>query len=105
LKKDLDVYLRQFKDEEYIFPSRQGVNVPMSAKRVYQILKNAAEKCKLDNIGTHSMRKTFGYFHYKSFRDIVELMLILNHREQNTTLRYIGIEQDQIDKHMKKFGL
>jgi integrase len=105
LKKDLDNYLRQFKDEDYIFPSRQGVNVPMSAKRVYQILKSAATKCKLDNIGTHSMRKTFGYFHYKNFRDIGELMLILNHREQHTTLRYIGIEQDQIDKHMKKFGL
>jgi integrase len=105
LKKDLNDYLKSFKDEEYIFPSRQGVNVPISAKRVYQILKSAARKCKLDNIGTHSMRKTFGYFHYQAFRDVAQLMLIFNHDDQRTTLRYIGIEQDQIDASMKKFGL
>ena len=90
LKKDLEIYLRQFKDDDYIFPSRQGSNIPMSAKRVYQILKSVAAKCKLDNIGTHSMRKTFGYFHYKSFKDIGELMLILNHRRfSNITIPHL----------------
>lgn len=105
LQKDLKEYLKQFRDEQYIFPSRQGSNTPMSRKRVYQILKKAARHCKLDNIGTHSMRKTFGYFHYQAFRDVAQLMLIFNHDDQRTTLRYIGIEQDQIDASMKKFGL
>jgi integrase len=105
LKKDLSDYLKQFKDDDFIFPSRQGRNVPISAKRVYQILKSTALKCNLVNIGTHSMRKTFGYFHYQAFRDVAQLMLLFNHDDQRTTLRYIGIEQDHIDDSMRKFGL
>jgi integrase len=105
LQKDLKNYLKKFKDDDYIFPSRQGRNIPISPKRVYQILKRAANICNLDNIGTHSMRKTFGYFHYQAFKDVAQLMLIFNHDDQRTTLRYIGIEQDQIDASMRKFGL
>jgi integrase len=105
LQKDLKEYLKKYSDDDYIFQSRQGKNIPLSPKRVYQILRRAAQKCNLDNIGTHSMRKTFGYFHYQAFRDVAQLMLIFNHDEQRTTLRYIGIEQDQIDESMKKFGL
>jgi integrase len=105
LQKDLKEYLKSYRDDDFIFPSRQGQNIPLSPKRVYQILKRAAKKCGLDNIGTHSMRKTFGYFHYQAFRDVAQLMLIFNHDDQRTTLRYIGIEQDQIDASMKKFGL
>jgi integrase len=105
LQKELKEYLKNFKDDDYIFRSRQGKNVPLSPKRVYQIMKLAAEKCGLDNIGTHSMRKTFGYWHYDEFKDVAQLMLIFNHDNQRTTLRYIGIEQDQIDASMKKFGL
>jgi integrase len=105
LQRDLREYLKQYRDDDYIFQSRQGKNIPISPKRVYQILKRAASKCNLDNIGTHSMRKTFGYFHYQAFRDVAQLMMIFNHDDQRTTLRYIGIEQDQIDASMKKFGL
>jgi integrase len=105
LKKDLVEYLKDFEDDEYIFPSRQGKNSHISPKRVYQFLRTAANKCKLENIGTHSMRKTFGYFHYKIYKDVAMLMIIFNHDDQATTLRYIGIEQDMINDSMKKFGL
>lgn len=105
LKIELKEYLKQFEDDDYIFPSRQGKNSPLSTKRVYQILKTVAQKCKLDNIGTHSMRKTFAYFHYQSFKDTELLKKILNHSDQKITSRYIGIDQDLIDATMKKFGL
>jgi integrase len=105
LKSELSEYLKSFKDEDYIFPRRYSENKPISAKRVYQIMKKVANICGLDNIGTHSMRKTFGYHHYKAFRDVAQLMIIFNHDDQSTTLRYIGIEQDTIDNSMKKFGL
>jgi integrase len=104
LKKDLIEYLKEFKDDEYIFPSRQGKS-HISPKRVYQFLRMAAKKCKLENIGTHSMRKTFGYFHYKAYKDVAMLMIIFNHDDQTTTLRYIGIEQDMVNESLKKFGL
>ena len=58
-----------------------------------------------ENIGTHSMRKTFGYHHYKQFKDVALLQKIFNHSSQQITLRYIGIEQDQIDYSYNNFVL
>ena len=43
------------------------------------------------------MRKTFGYHHYQKFKDIAMLQKIFNHSTPQVTLRYIGIDQDQID--------
>lgn len=57
------------------------------------------------SIGTHSMRKTFGYHHYQQFRDIALLQKIFNHSSQLITLRYIGIDQEQIDYTYNNFVL
>ena len=51
------------------------------------------------------MRKTFGYHHYKQFKDVVILQKIFNHSSPQITLRYIGIEQDQIDYSYSNFIL
>lgn len=48
-------------------------------------------------IGTHTLRKTFGYHAYKNGVDISLLMKLFNHSSQEITLRYIGITQDQLD--------
>lgn len=45
--------------------------------RVYQIYADVAEKLGRDDIGTHTLRKTFGYHYYKKTRDIATLMFIL----------------------------
>lgn len=40
----------------------------------YYLIRDACEKAGLqEKIGTHSMRKTFGYHHYKQFKDVVIL--------------------------------
>lgn len=57
------------------------------------------------HIGTHTMRKTFGYHHYKKFRDLALLQKIFNHSNPQVTLRYIGIEQDQIEDSYTNFVL
>lgn len=51
-------------DDDYLFQSRKGVNSPISRIQAYRILNNAAHKIGLDEIGTHTLRKTFGYWHY-----------------------------------------
>ncbi len=72
----------------------------------YYTIKDACNQAKLeDKFGTHTMRKTFGYHHYKKFRDIAMLQKIFNHSSPLITLRYIGIEQDQIDKSYTNFIL
>ena len=56
-----------------------------------------------DGIRTHT--KTFGYWHYKHFKNIVELQTILNHSTPIITLNYIGITAEQIENNMKNFSL
>ncbi|MBP5615545.1 MAG: tyrosine-type recombinase/integrase, partial [Alphaproteobacteria bacterium] len=57
------------------------------------------------NFGTHTLRKTFGYHFYRQFNDIVMLQKILNHSHPAITLRYIGIEQDEINNSYHQFVL
>ena len=72
----------------------------------YHIIKNACNKAGLEeNIGTHTLRKTFGYHHYKKYKDVALLQKIFNHSSPIITLRYIGIEQDQIDESYANFIL
>ncbi|MCQ9844315.1 site-specific integrase, partial [Staphylococcus aureus] len=52
----------------------------------------------LSEIGTHSMRKTFGYHYYKQTKDVALLMAVFNHSSQYITLRYIGINQDVMNE-------
>lgn len=72
----------------------------------YYIIRNACEEAGLqERVGTHTMRKTFGYHHYQKFKDVAMLQKIFNHSSPQITLRYIGIEQDQIDESYSNFIL
>ena len=72
----------------------------------YGIIKSACKEAGIEeHIGTHTLRKTFGYHHYKKFQDVAMLQKIFNHSSPQITLRYIGIEQDQIDKSYTDFVL
>lgn len=100
----LNQYLETRKDDEYLFKSRQG-NKAITRARAYQILRQAGNYFGLENIGTHTMRKTFGYWYYKNYSDIVGLMKILNHSSEAITKRYIGIEQEELNRKQKNFKL
>jgi integrase len=85
------------KSDDFIFQSRKGVNQPITRVQAWQILNDAAKRAKLDiNIGTHTLRKTFGYWAYKQGIDITLLQKVFNHSAPSITLRYIGITQDDI---------
>lgn len=73
--------------------------------QVYRTLNEAVSELGINvNIGTHSMRKTFGYHHYQQFHDIAILQKIFNHSSPSITLRYIGIEQEEINKSYHGFS-
>ena len=72
----------------------------------YYIIRSACRQAKLEEkFGTHTMRKTFGYHHYKKYKDIAMLQKIFNHSSPMITLRYIGIEQEQICRNCMDFIL
>lgn len=105
LKKEVREYIKDMPLHHYLFQSRIGKNKPLDRRTVDWILKTAAIECGIENIGTHSMRKTFGYHYYKKTKDVAMLMDLFNHSSPAITLRYIGIRQDQRDKAMSNFDL
>ena len=52
----------------------------------------------MENIGTHTLRKTFGYYAYQSGVAIEVIQKLFNHSTPATTLRYIGITQEHLDE-------
>ncbi|EOP68305.1 phage integrase [Bacillus cereus VDM006] len=101
LKRELRWYIEEREDNEYLIKSRQGKNRPIGRSMAYKILRSAAEEFGLDEIGTHTLRKTFGYHMYKQTKNIALLMEIFNHSSERVTLRYIGVNQDVMDKAMR----
>jgi len=105
LKREMRKYVEGKPFHHFLFKSRQGGNKAITRERAYQIIHEAAEELGIDNVGTHTMRKTFGYHHYKNNKDVALLMVLFNHASPDITLRYIGIQQDQQDKSMDDFYL
>lgn len=105
LKEDIDKYIVNMTNDGYLFQSQKGTNKPISRVQAYRILNNVAGKLGLENIGTHTLRKTFGYWHYKQNKDVALLQQLFNHSAPSVTLRYIGINQDVMDKSIENFYL
>lgn len=104
LKKALDNYCRDKKEYEYLIPSSRATDKAVSREYAWKVMREAGEQFGLDNLGTHTLRKTFGYHFYMQTGDIVLLQRILNHHDPKETLRYIGIEQTTIEQAMMKFS-
>lgn len=78
----------------------------LDRSQVYRFLNDACKKLGiLANVGTHTMRKSFGYHFYKKYNDVALLQKILNHSSPAITLRYIGVDQDEIDLSYNNFEL
>ena len=103
LSRTLRHYCSDKKDNEFLIKSRNGYNNPLSRERAYQIIKELGEQFGIEDLGTHSLRKTFGYHYYQQTKDIALLQKIFNHSSPSVTIRYIGIEQDYIDYAYRTF--
>jgi integrase len=102
---EIQEYIKGKKNDEWLFPSRKG-DKPITPTQAYRQLNKAAEMVDItEGIGTHTMRKTFGYWFYKKTKNIAALQEILNHSHPAITMRYIGITQEEIDKELEDFVL
>lgn len=117
--KDIKGFIEGRKDFEYLFSSREStkiedkpghilkLNKPLTRQQAYNIIKGACAQFGINRIGTHTMRKTFGYFLYQRTKDIVMVQEVLNHSDLSVTKRYIGLTQDTKSKVLKQldYGL
>lgn len=105
IKKELHGYANELQEGEYLFRSRQGGNRPIDRSTAYRILREAASQFNVIEIGTHTLRKTFGYHFYLQTKDLATLQALFTHSDPKTTLIYIGIDQDRLDKAMDKYRI
>ena len=85
--------------DNYLFASYRS-NKKLDRIRVWQMIKNWCKEVGLDSkrIGTHTLRKTWGYQARKKGITIEQISEKLGHRSSIVTKRYIGINQDEINK-------
>lgn len=101
-RKAITEYLNtreNYKISEPLFISRKGVNA-LQRQQAYKIINNAARAVGITDIkiGTHTMRKTFGYHAYKAGVSLTLLMKLFNHSAPSISMAYLGLTQEDEDE-------
>jgi len=85
-----------YKRSDYLFKSKLS-DKPITRQQAYRIINKAAKEAGIDEkIGTHTLRKTFGYHAYQKGIAISILKNRFNHATPAETLRYICIDKKNI---------
>ena len=104
-KEALEEFIIGKNPDEWLFSSQRG-GKPITRIQAYRIICNACLEAGITTrIGTHTLRKTFGYHFYNKTKDIALLQCLFNHSAPSITLQYIGINQDIIDSNLQAFAL
>jgi len=79
---------------------KNGEPLALQTKSICKLVKSWCKKIGLEgNYGAYTLRKTWGYHQRKTFGvDIPTLMVCFNHSSQEQTLRYLGIQPDEVKK-------
>ena len=111
LKTLIKDYLQNERCKSYALSEKEPLflgkkHCRLDRSQVYRFLNEACKQLGITaNVGTHTMRKSFGYHFYKKYNDVALLQKILNHSSPAITLRYIGIAQEEIDFSYNNFEL
>lgn len=81
---------------KFLFPSREGGAIEVDTFR--KVLKEAARANGIrQNIGTHTLRKTFGFYIYTQSHvqhtDITSIQALYGHSAPEITMRYVGLDE------------
>lgn len=101
-----DERLNGMKESDYLFPSRQadrkGNKKPITTHTAEADMKIIADRFGITfPFNCHSLRKTFGYWHYRQWGDIETLRQTFNHSTQAVTRRYIGIDEEERNRKVE----
>lgn len=95
--------------DDYLFPSRKG-DTSIEVQTIWQVIKDTAFEAGIrQNIGSHSLRKTFGFWVWHESKDknkaLVVLQNIFNHSSVQTTCKYIGLLDEEISDAFNSIDL
>lgn len=96
-------YIPDTKLEGYVFTNRQGNR--LSDASVDKMLKLLEKELNLENLSTHSLRKTFAYHLYMQMNDLSLVQEILQHSSVAVTRRYLGLTQEVKKKAYNELNL
>ncbi|HZG72163.1 MAG TPA: tyrosine-type recombinase/integrase [Chondromyces sp.] len=77
--------------DDFLFKSRK-TKEPITRQQAYRIINEAAKQSGVKGaIGTHTLRKTFGYHAYRKGIAISLIQKRLQHGNPSETLQYLGL--------------
>lgn len=102
VKEAITMYLStrpDYKLDEYLFISKKSINEPLTPNALWRIIKKMQNDIGIkQNLGSHSLRKTAGFQRLKAHSNdpyvLATIQKLYNHSSTQTTLRYLGIDQD-----------
>lgn len=111
VKKAITSYIEEYPIQdmnEYLFKSRKGGAI--TEKALWKIIVDATVEAGIEkNVGSHTLRKTFGYHIWHNAEDkekaLVMLMSIFNHSSVATTKKYIGLMDEEIEDVFNSLNL
>lgn len=95
-------YMKHYNSPKgYVFSSNSHhtKGKPWTRQYAWKMLKAAAKAVNFDgNMGTHSLRKTFGYHAYRSGASLDTLMVLFNHSSPRITALYLGFTWEKVSE-------
>ena len=107
VRKAVQARLPDADPNDFIFSSRKrtkGRNARCITRQTARAdMQEIARVCGISQqIGCHTMRKTFGYHYYQRTKDVAILQEWFYHESPATTLIYIGVALDNFRKMVEK---
>ena len=108
-KTGVDPSLNNYKNSVFIQTKGNYKGRVLTDEGYCKALKKAAEYCGVEyNVGTHSGRKMAGKVmlesHPEDVRNMAVIQSLLNHSNQNTTMRYIGKTKEMENQYLEDLG-
>lgn len=98
LRKIIGLYIIEKREDEYLFNSKHKKDNPITLTQVYRILKKIQYDFKIkSNVGTETLRKTYGYILYKKY-GLNEVVKELGYENQLSAMEYIGVTEEELNK-------
>jgi integrase len=112
VKKAVADYIEEYPIQdmdEYLFKSRKGDGA-ISERGLWRIIVDTAAEAGINkNVGSHTLRKTFGRFVFHNAADknkaLVILQTIFNHSSPAVTSKYIGLTDDEVSDVFNELNL